>query len=68
MTEIWFTPTDETTIESIFESMKHCQSLHPDANGMAFSVFFLPNTLFIIDELFFLENLQIVSQMKKMNS
>lgn len=33
MTEIWFTPTDETTIEDIFESMKHCQSLHPDANG-----------------------------------
>lgn len=33
MTEIWFTPNDETTIEDIFESMKHCQSLHPDANG-----------------------------------
>lgn len=33
MTEIWFTPTDETTIEDIFESMKHCQSLHPDENG-----------------------------------
>lgn len=33
MTEIWFTPNDETTIEDIFESMKHCQSLHPDENG-----------------------------------
>lgn len=30
MTEIWFVPTDETTIESIFDAMKQCQSLHPD--------------------------------------
>lgn len=33
MTEIWFIPTDETTIEGIFESLKHCQTLHPDENG-----------------------------------
>lgn len=30
MTEIWFVPTDENTIEDIFEAMKQCQSLHPD--------------------------------------
>jgi len=30
MTEIWFVPTDENTIENIFDAMKQCQSLHPD--------------------------------------
>lgn len=34
MTEIWFTPTDENTIEDIFNAMKYCQSLHPDENGI----------------------------------
>lgn len=30
MTEFWFVPNDETSIESIFDAMKQCQSLHPD--------------------------------------
>lgn len=34
MTEIWYTPHDGNRIEEIFEAMKHCQSLHPDPNGM----------------------------------
>lgn len=34
MTEIWYTPHDENRIEEIFEAMKHCQSLHPDPNGL----------------------------------
>lgn len=34
MTEIWFVPTDENTIESIFDAMKQCQSLHPDPERM----------------------------------
>lgn len=36
MTEIWYTPHDENRIEEIFEAMKHCQSLHPDPNGLLF--------------------------------
>lgn len=34
MTEIWFTPHEENRIEEIFNAMKHCQSLHPDPNGI----------------------------------
>lgn len=51
MTEIWFVPHDETSIESIFEAMKQCQSLHPDPERKhrrwkeytaTFTIFFLP--------------------------
>lgn len=32
MTQIWFQPKDTSTIQQIFNAMKHCQSLHPDPN------------------------------------
>lgn len=69
MTEIWYTPHDENRIEEIFEAMKHCQSLHPDPNGLS-SIYLNAFRAMEHMSIFFcsmFKHQQIVSQRKKMN-